>query len=298
MLVMGLLWVVLVVVALFFRPAVYGIFVLGSIVTFTGRRMFLRVAREEGTGTWLACLFVPFYSIFYFFTHLDETIRPFLIGFFGYVLLTSGMIVWFFGALTNQLPVNEHGQERLADDEEGDKASSPAERDYSRLAKAFGQALVKGDYKTAHSLGSKDFQTRTSVDQLAEAEDKSFKEFGKPVKIADAEKPNTDANDLAGPNHTVAGESPVDAGIRKLSARRAVGDLPDTVPVESRKASIQMEVQRDPRTIPDFEKKSGMKIEELTPDDAPASYMTVVLVKDNDRLAVAHYFHRWRNILD
>ncbi len=77
-----------------------------------------------------------------------------------------------------------------------------------------------------------------------------------------------------------------------------MGDLPDTVPVEIRKASIQMEVQRDPKTIPDLEKKSGMKIEELTPDDQPVSYLTVVLVKDNDRLAVAHYFHRWRNILD
>jgi hypothetical protein len=88
-------WIALVVAAFLFRPVVYGLLILGSIVTFMGRSTFLQVAREDGMGTWLACLFVPFYSTYYFFTRMGRTLVPFLIGCCGYVFLGSGIVLWF-----------------------------------------------------------------------------------------------------------------------------------------------------------------------------------------------------------
>lgn len=92
-------WMALVVVAFLFRPALYAVLAVGSIGTLTGRGMFLRIAREEGLGTWLACLVVPFYSTYYFFTRMDETLRPFLIGCGGYLFLASGLVLWYVHAV-------------------------------------------------------------------------------------------------------------------------------------------------------------------------------------------------------
>jgi hypothetical protein len=118
MLLVGAIWLVLVVVAVFFHAAVYAILVIGSIVTFTGRRLFLRVAREEGVGTWLACLFVPFYSVYYFFTHVSQTIRPFLIGCCGYVFLASGTVLWFYGVFADRATANARDRGVAVSDED------------------------------------------------------------------------------------------------------------------------------------------------------------------------------------
>jgi hypothetical protein len=90
----GFAWTLLIALAFFFRPALYGLFIVGALCTFVGRRMFLQVARDDGVGTWLACLLVPFYSTYYFFAHVDETLKPFLIGSCGYLFLASGGIMY------------------------------------------------------------------------------------------------------------------------------------------------------------------------------------------------------------
>lgn len=89
-----LVWIALVAVGFFYQPATYALLILGSITTFAGRRMFLQVAREEGMGPWLSCLFIPFYSTYFFFNRIRQTLVPFLIGCVGYLLLASGGVLW------------------------------------------------------------------------------------------------------------------------------------------------------------------------------------------------------------
>jgi hypothetical protein len=89
-----LVWILLVGLTFVVRPAIYVIVIIGGVATFTGRRWFLRVAYEEGVGTWLACLLVPFYSAYFFCTHLGDTLKPFLIGVVGYAFLGTAGILW------------------------------------------------------------------------------------------------------------------------------------------------------------------------------------------------------------
>jgi len=86
----------LVGIAWFFRPAVYAVFILGALCTLAGRAAFLQIAREDGAGTYLACLFVPFYSTFYFLKRINVMLAPFLIGCCGYVLLAAAALLFLF----------------------------------------------------------------------------------------------------------------------------------------------------------------------------------------------------------
>lgn len=172
------------------------------------------------------------------------------------------------------------------------------EEQCARTADAFAAALVRGDYPAAHALCSSHLRSRLSAEQIAEAERRSIAEFGKPTKVHPTEYVNTEADELAGPRHEVPGEDALDAAIRKISAQRAVGDIPDAVPVSIRRGSIVVEVTRDPRTIPNFEADTGVSIDQLTGDDMPHSYLTMVLVEEDGQMRVAHYWHRWPDIGD
>jgi hypothetical protein len=141
MIFVGVTWVVLIAIAIIFRPAVYALLGLGSIVTLTGRRMFLKVAREEGLGAWLASLFIPFYSAYYFFTHLGETIRPFLIGCCGYVFLASGSLLWIVRAVEERRDVNTPDRQ-VADASDEEDADLPDQKAGEGLGQKAGLVLT------------------------------------------------------------------------------------------------------------------------------------------------------------
>ncbi len=86
--------VVLVGLAWFFRPVVYALWIVGILCTLVGRRMFLKIAAEDGVGTWLACLFIPFYSTYYFFKNINLMLGPFLVSCCGYGLLGGALVLW------------------------------------------------------------------------------------------------------------------------------------------------------------------------------------------------------------
>ena len=90
------LWGLLLVAALFFKPAMWILIIGGVITAIAGRAMFAAVVRQDSPGQRLACMFIPFYSAFYMFTHLGRTLVPFLVAFYGYVLVISGGILWFY----------------------------------------------------------------------------------------------------------------------------------------------------------------------------------------------------------
>jgi hypothetical protein len=94
----------LVTLSFWIHEATYALLIIGAITTFIGRRMFLYLAFEEGIGVWLACLFVPFYSTWFFFTRINETYKAFLVGVSGYLFLISGGILWFFFFFIGRLP--------------------------------------------------------------------------------------------------------------------------------------------------------------------------------------------------
>jgi hypothetical protein len=91
-----LLWVVLTPLAFFYRPVCYAILFCGIGVSYVGRRWLFRLARQEGTPTWVLMMFVPFYRFFFFFTHVRTALVPFLIWLTGTLLLISGGFTYGF----------------------------------------------------------------------------------------------------------------------------------------------------------------------------------------------------------
>lgn len=175
-----------------------------------------------------------------------------------------------------------------------------AEKAYAKVAAEFAGAMAKGDHAAAHALGASYFKSAfPDAAALAKAEVATFEKFGKPTGTFHVASVNTDQEDLLGPDHEVPGEEPLDANIRKLGAHRAVGDIPASVPKVVRRASVVVEVVRDPRTIPDFDKKSrGEKAEDLKPEEYPRSYLTIVIVEEDGQPRIGYHFHRWPDILD
>lgn len=83
-----------------------------------------------------------------------------------------------------------------------------------------------------------------------------------------------------------------------MQAIRAVGEIPPSVPVPVRRASVRLEIERDPETIPDFQERTGFRPEEMTDQDRVVSYLTVVIIEESRTFGVAYYFHRWPDIWD
>jgi hypothetical protein len=92
----GGVWVLLVAITIFARDAMYGLLIIGGILLLLSRGMFLQVARAEGSGPWLMCLFVPFYSVYFFFTRINETFKSFVIGCVGWFFVLSFGVFWVF----------------------------------------------------------------------------------------------------------------------------------------------------------------------------------------------------------
>lgn len=173
---------------------------------------------------------------------------------------------------------------------------TPQEREYTRFAFEFAQALVTDDFQKAYRSASSHLQTDQTLEQFEAAEKKSREMFGVPLRIF-AGSVNTNPLDLAGPMKQAAGETMLAASQRQVSAIRAVGEIPDDVPINIRKASVTLEIERDPSTIPEFEAQTGINPERLTENDRIISYLTMVIVEEGT-LGVAYYFYRWPDIWD
>jgi hypothetical protein len=90
----GAICATLVIVAFWIHEISYLLLIIGVLVVAAGRRMILHLAMEEGTGVWLACLVVPFYPTYFFFTRISETYKAFLVSCAGYLFLVSGGALW------------------------------------------------------------------------------------------------------------------------------------------------------------------------------------------------------------
>jgi hypothetical protein len=113
------LWLTLSALTFLSSSMVWGLLLVGGLLAVVGRLTFLTAAKNEGTGAYIACLLVPFYSIYFFFTHLDETLKPFLIWLVGLVYLGTGGVLWFVHAARDHRPVGAALQAAGDGDDEG-----------------------------------------------------------------------------------------------------------------------------------------------------------------------------------
>lgn len=179
----------------------------------------------------------------------------------------------------------------------GDYQSS-TEREYARLAYNFAKALQSGDYDAAYKFGSSHLQSRIKVVELERTETQSKKEFGIPLRIYSDPGVNTNAEDLMGPQSVPGSKENVTANLRNMKAMRAVGETPGSVPVAIRRASVRVEIERDPYTIPDFQLRTGITPDDLTDQDRVVSYLTCVIIEENRVPGIAYFYHRWPDIWD
>jgi len=179
-----------------------------------------------------------------------------------------------------------------------DGYASDQEREYARIGARFAALLMTGDYAAAHAMCSSHLRAQLTVEQMEVDEKSSQAEYGKPLRGVPWPAVNTDPDDLAGPKRISNADSPLDASLQRMSASRAVGELPDSVPLEIRRASVEIQIERDPRTIPNFEEQTGLKPEVITDEDQVVSFLVAVIVEEDSGLKVAHYFHRWPDLWD
>jgi hypothetical protein len=69
----------------------FAAFMLAWLVVAAGRIWFLTIAFSEDSTTGMLCMIVPFYSLYYFITNLEETWKPVVTEFVGGVLVMLAM---------------------------------------------------------------------------------------------------------------------------------------------------------------------------------------------------------------
>jgi hypothetical protein len=119
MVVAAAVWVALTVAGIYYHEVGWPLVVLGVLAVFTSRSIILRKARKEGAAVWLACLVVPFYSIFFVLSHFRQTARALVIAFFGYAYLISGFGVLIVHDFVDKVQAIQAGAD--PDDDEGDE---------------------------------------------------------------------------------------------------------------------------------------------------------------------------------
>jgi hypothetical protein len=92
----GVFCAILVILTFWVHEVTYLLLIIGALVAAAGRRMILHLALQEGKRVWLACLVVPFYPTYFFFTRINETYKAFLVSCAGYLFLISGGGLWLF----------------------------------------------------------------------------------------------------------------------------------------------------------------------------------------------------------
>lgn len=187
---------------------------------------------------------------------------------------------------------------RPLDEELTGEYGNPTEREYARMAYEFAKSLQSGDYSTAYNIGSSHLQSRMRVEELERLESQSKREFGIPIRIFTDPVVNMDSSLLAGPRMSDSGHEGDESQLRNMKSMRAVGEIPTSIPVGIRRASVRLEIERDPQSIPDFQERTGLRPDEMTEQDRVVSYLTVVIIEESRTFGVAYYFHRWPDIWD
>jgi hypothetical protein len=89
----GGLYLVLTLVAVFVTAGTNLMLILGCILIVVGQIWFIYIARQEDTMVYLMVRFLPFYSIYYFFTRIHLTYKPFLAEAAGTLFLITGLVI-------------------------------------------------------------------------------------------------------------------------------------------------------------------------------------------------------------
>jgi hypothetical protein len=107
---------VLVLWAVFARSGGLALLIGGGILFVCARIWFIYIARQEDVLTYLLVRFVPFYSIYYFFTRLHDTYKPFMLGSVGATFAITGFVALLlrdgFGGLVH--PERFHDRVQVA----------------------------------------------------------------------------------------------------------------------------------------------------------------------------------------
>ncbi len=86
------IYLLLLVLAVFSRAGSILLLVMGFPLLAVGHFWFMYLARLEDSTVYLMVRYVPFYSVYYFFTRIHETYKPFLTGSVGALFVLTGSI--------------------------------------------------------------------------------------------------------------------------------------------------------------------------------------------------------------
>jgi hypothetical protein len=70
-------------------------FVGGLLINLFAQLWFYKVVLDDSPGQLLACLFIPFYALIYFFGHFEDLWRPFLLSVWGMAITISSFFFHF-----------------------------------------------------------------------------------------------------------------------------------------------------------------------------------------------------------
>jgi hypothetical protein len=85
-------YLILVIFSVFSRAGAWALLIVGFVLVAAGQLWFMYIARQEDPSLYLLIRFVPFFSVYYFFTRINETYKPFILGATGTVFLVTGFI--------------------------------------------------------------------------------------------------------------------------------------------------------------------------------------------------------------
>jgi hypothetical protein len=88
----GAIYLLLIVLSVFSRAGSFLLLIVGFALLACGHLWFIYLAHQEDAWVSFMVRFVPFYSIYYFFTRIHETYNPFLTGSVGVLFLITGFI--------------------------------------------------------------------------------------------------------------------------------------------------------------------------------------------------------------
>lgn len=187
-------------------------------------------------------------------------------------------IVPFLGLLFVMLLMSAcGGGESVADDE---TFENPEEARYAKEGRPFAMAIFKQDFAAAYAMLSSHAKARMSPEEFKAFHVEAHEEHFVPFAADKAYVVETDSHILSG-EVDPAGDR-TDQAIDRISIERYVGEVPDDVPKFIRRAAL---------AAPFYDKDKDDV-------DARACYLTFLLVEDEGKLKVAHFFYRWHDMLD
>lgn len=163
-------------------------------------------------------------------------------------------------------------------------ATGDASADEARAvaaARPFLEALVAQDHAKAYGFASSHLRARLTQEAFAQKNREAHASLGTPIRL-DNVGAEVDPVILAGGQ---TGDDELDKAANRLLAATAIGDIPDSVPVSVRRASVSGNVVFG-------------KSEDGEEGTDPFYVVTAVLVDDGGQLRVGHYFFRAASMLD